>query len=118
MKEAMMTDQQAREDNGEVRRWRVRGPGGTSGGLGSFVLGGALFIGGAYLIMNQVQVTSGYWYWWGPNTFGLTLLPLIVGIGLLFFDGSSLPGCFLCGAGIIIIFPGLLVTPHMFSGRK
>ena len=34
-----------------------------------FLFGAALAIAGGYLIMNQVQVTSGYWRWWGENTF-------------------------------------------------
>ena len=54
----------------------LRGGGGTSGGLGSFILGGVLAVAGGYLILNQVQVQGGYWRWWGPNTFGLTLIPL------------------------------------------
>ena len=38
---------------------RFEGPGGTPGGLGTFLLGLALAVGGGYLILNQVQVTSG-----------------------------------------------------------
>ena len=59
----------------------------------------ALAIAGGFLIMKQVQVTSGYWRWWGTNTFGLTLFPLVIGIGLLFFNGKSIAGWLPSGRG-------------------
>jgi hypothetical protein len=89
-------------------------PGGTPGGLGMFLFGLALAIAGGYLIMNQVQVTSGYWHWWGPNTFGLTLLPLVIGIGLLFFNGKSIAGWLLAGGGAVIIFVGILSNLQIY----
>jgi hypothetical protein len=93
---------------------KFKGPGGTPGGLGLFIFGLALAIAGGYLIMNQVQVTSGYWYWLGPNTFGLTLLPLVIGLGLLFFDGRSIAGWVLAGGGAVIIFVGILVNLQIY----
>ncbi|TAK32857.1 MAG: hypothetical protein EPO21_14390 [Chloroflexota bacterium] len=69
---------------------------------------------GLYLIFNQVQLSSGYWSWWGTNTFGLTLVPLIVGIGVLFFDGGSILGWALALAGVLIIVAGVLVNLHMY----
>ena len=75
-----------------------------------FVFGLALAIAGGYLIMQHAQIGSGYWSWWGGNTFGLTLLPLIIGIGLLFFDGKSIVGWVLAGAGALIIFVGIIVN--------
>jgi len=85
-------------------------PGGTRGGIGMFLFGLVLTIAGGYLIMNQVQVTSGYWQWFGANTFGLTLIPLILGIGLLFFNGRSVFGWLLAGGGAVIIFVGILAN--------
>ena len=92
------------------RRPGFRGPGATSGGLGSFLFGSLLAVAGIYLIMNQTLVTSGYWGWWGQSTFGLTLIPLILGIGLLFFDGRSIAGWLLAGAGVVIILAGILAN--------
>ena len=99
-------------DDEEVER-RFKGPGGTQGGLGLFLFGLALAIAGGYLIMEQVQVSSGYWQWWGSNTFGLTLLPLIIGIGLLFFNGRSIAGWLLAGGGAVIIFVGIISNLRM-----
>ena len=93
---------------------KFKGPGGTPGGVGLFIFGLALAIAGGYLIMNQVQVTSGYWSWWGTNTFGLTLLPLVIGLGLLFFDGRSIAGWVLAGGGAVIIFVGILANLQIY----
>ena len=93
---------------------KFQGAGGTPGGVGLFVFGLALAIAGGYLIMNQVQVTSGYWQWWGTNTFGLTLIPLVIGLGLLFFDGRSIPGWVLVFGGAIIIFVGILANLEIY----
>jgi hypothetical protein len=89
-------------------------PGGTPGGISMFLFGLALAIAGGYLIMHQVQVTSGYWQWWGTNTFGLTLLPLVIGIGLLFFNSKSIAGWLLAGGGAVIIFVGILSNLQMY----
>lgn len=98
----------ARDDEAASKVRRFEGPGGTPGGVGTFLVGLACSIMGGYLIMNQVQVTSGYWQWWGTNTFGLTLIPLAIGIGLLFFNVKSIAGWIVAGASILIIFAGIL----------
>ena len=87
---------------------RLRGAGGTEGGLGTFFLGAIMAVAGAYLLTNQVTVTSGFWHLWGYNAFGLSLLPFIVGIAFLFFDGASVVGWILTIAGAVIIFVGIL----------
>ena len=88
-----------------------QGAGGTEGGIGMFLVGFAMAIAGGYLLTNQVTVTTGYWQLWGYNAFGLSLLPLIVGIGFLFFDGKSPVGWVLTIAGAVIVFVGILM--HM-----
>ncbi len=100
------------DDKDEARRFK--GPGGTQGGLGLFLFGLALAVAGGYLIMNQVNVTSGYWRWWGENTFGFTLIPLVIGIGLLFFNGKSIAGWLLAGASAVIIFVGILTNLEIY----
>jgi hypothetical protein len=88
-----------------------RGAGGTSGGIGAFVIGVLMVVAGGYLLLNQVQVTTGYWTFGGQGSFGLSLLPLLAGIGFLFFDGRSLVGWLLTAAGAVIILAGVLM--HM-----
>lgn len=92
----------------------MKGAGGTEGGIGQFFLGVAMAVGGGYLLTNQVQVTSGFWGYYGPHTFGLSLLPLVVGVGLLFFDGGSIVGWLLTVSGAAIIFLGILMNLHIY----
>jgi hypothetical protein len=92
----------------------TKGAGGTAGGVGQFFLGLAMAVAGAYLITNQVTVSSGFWGYFGPHTFGLTLLPLAFGIGMLFFDGKSVIGWVLTVGGAVIIFVGILVNLQIY----
>ncbi|MEZ4455062.1 MAG: hypothetical protein R2882_00735 [Gemmatimonadales bacterium] len=91
-----------------------RGPGGTPGGTGEFLLGLALVIGGGYLVMNQVTVTSGFWSFYGYNAFGFSLIPLLIGIAVLFFNGRSPIGWLLTLGGALIIFLGVITNLHVF----
>ena len=92
----------------------LRGAGGTPGGVGTFVLGAAMIVGGGYLLLTRVTVASGGWTLWGYNAFGLSLLPLLAGIGVLFFNGRSLVGWGLTGAGALIIVAGILANLHIY----
>jgi hypothetical protein len=92
----------------------MKGAGGTQGGVGQFFLGLLMAVGGAYLLTNQVSVSSGFWGWFGPHTFGLTLVPLVLGIGLLFFDGSNRAGWALTVAGALIILLGILMNLRIY----
>ena len=92
----------------------LRGAGGTEGGLGLFLLGFVMAIAGGYLLTSQVTVTSGFWTLWGHNAFGLTLLPFVVGVGFLFFDGKSVVGWVLTIAGAVILFVGIIANLEIF----
>ena len=92
----------------------MRGAGGTPGGLGSFLTGLAMVVAGGYLLLTRVTVTSGLWQFWGYDAFGLSLLPLLIGIGLLFFDGRSLAGWLLTAAGALIIVIGIIANLHVY----
>lgn len=92
----------------------MRGAGGTPGGLGGFLAGSAMVVAGGYLLLTRVTVTSGLWHLWGYNAFGLSLLPLLVGIGFLFFDGRSLLGWVLTAVGSLIILLGIVANLHVY----
>jgi hypothetical protein len=101
---------------------KIVGAGGTPGGIGTFFLGFALACAGGWLLTNQVTVTSEYFASafmvpvlnFRMNTFGLSLVPFIVGIGFLFFDGKSLAGWLLTIAGLVIILAGILMSLHIY----
>lgn len=86
----------------------MRGAGGTPGGLGTFIAGAAMVVVGGYLLLSRVTVSSGVWQLWGYSAFGLSLVPMLCGIGILFFDGRSLAGWVLTGAGALIILAGII----------
>lgn len=92
----------------------IRGAGGTPGGLGTFFAGLAMVVAGGYLLLNQVTVTSGLWTLWGYNAFGLSLLPLLVGIGMLFFNGKNVLAWVLTGAGALIIVAGIIANLRIY----
>jgi uncharacterized protein len=91
-----------------------RGAGGTPGGIGQFMAGVVMAAAGGYLISNQVQVTTSAWHFWGTNSFGLTLLPLLIGIGMLFFNGRSALGWLLTIVGVAIILAGILMNLDIY----
>jgi hypothetical protein len=93
---------------------RFRGAGGTPGGIGEFFLGLGMAVAGAYLITNRVVVVSSFWSVWGYNAFGLSLLPLIFGIGILFFNGKSIAGWLLVFIGVVVIFTGILMNLQIY----
>ena len=82
--------------------------GGTPGGAFEFLLGFAMLVAGGYLFLNQVVVVSGYWSLFGVNTFGLTLIPIFIGVVLLFLDGRSIVGWLLSLGGLVAIVAGVL----------
>ena len=93
---------------------RFKGAGGTSGGVIEFFIGLAMAVAGAYMLTNQVVVTSSYWTAWGYNTFGLSLLPLIIGIAIIFFNGKSIIGWILLFIGVVIIGAGILMNLQVY----
>ena len=66
------------------------------------------------MLTQRVTVTSGFWTLWGYSTFGLSLLPLVVGVGLLFYNGKSIAGWLLTFAGVVIIFVGVLMNLQIY----
>jgi hypothetical protein len=92
----------------------LRDVGGTPGGLGDFLLGFAMTCVGAYLLTHQVSVVGSYWGFYGANTFGITLLPMLFGIFLLFRNGRSVFGWLLTIAGALFILAGVIANMHIY----
>jgi uncharacterized protein len=92
----------------------MRGAGGTEGGIGLFLIGFCCAVAGGWLLMNQVTVSGGAWTLWGYNSFGLSLVPFILGVGLLFFDGRSVIGWLLLIAGLVIVLAGVLMNLRIY----
>ena len=71
---------------------------------------------GVYIVFNHVTVHTSFWrFYGGPGTsFGMTLLPLIGGIGVLFFNGRSMLGWLLTVGGIAVILVGVLLNMDIY----
>lgn len=88
--------------------------GGTPGGIGEFLIGFVMACVGGYLLTNQVTVAGSYWNFGGANTFGITLIPMLIGIALLFWNGRSVGGWVLTAGGALFIFAGVLANLHIY----
>jgi hypothetical protein len=88
--------------------------GGTSGGLGQFLLGFAMACVGGFLITHQVSVVGSYWSFWGGSSFGITLLPMLIGVAILFWNGKSTIGWVVTAAGALFIFAGIIANMHIY----
>jgi hypothetical protein len=95
---------------------RFEGPGGTPGGLGEALVGLAMMMLGVYLVFDSVTIHTSYWRFFGGagTSFGITLLPLLAGVGMLFFNGRSLLGWFLAAAGVLLILGGILMNLDVY----
>jgi len=92
----------------------MRGAGGTPGGGGMFLSGLAMLAAGGYLLLTRVTVMSGVWEVFGINAFGLSLLPLLLGVGLLFANGRSTAGWLLTVVGSAIILAGIIANLRIY----
>jgi len=90
------------------------GAGGTPGGVGQFFIGLVMVVVGVYLLLNQVQVTTSFWSFGRFGGFGPTLLPLLVGVGVLFYNGKSIVGWLLTSLGLAIILAGVLMNMDIY----
>ena len=93
---------------------RLSDVGGTPGGLGHFLMGFVMVCVGGYLLCNQVTVMGSYWMFYGNNAFGITLLPMLFGIGILFWNGRSVIGWLLTAGGGLFILAGVIANLHIY----
>jgi len=77
-------------------------------------MGLAMICIGGYLLTNQVTVAGSYWNFYGGSTFGITLLPLLFGIAVLFWNGRSVIGWLLTGVGALFILAGVIANLHIY----
>ncbi len=97
--------------NGRSELSRCRG---TLGGLGSFLIGLVLACVGGYLRTDQVMVTSSHWNFYGTNTFGVTLIPMLIGVAILFWNGRRALGWLLTLAQGLFSLAGVIANLHIY----
>jgi hypothetical protein len=91
-------------------------PGGTPGGAGEFLTGLCMMAIGIYMVFDRVTVHTSFWRFFGSAqaSFGVTLVPLLVGVGALAFNGKSLLGWLLAAGGILFILAGVLMNLDIY----
>ncbi len=87
-----------------------------------FFLGILLFGGGVYWALNSFVVRStwgsGYWGLFGVRLpTGVVLLPLLLGIGLLFFMKKKIVGGVVSALGLLIILISLFTSIQFYAVR-
>src|SRR2546428_9490907 len=88
--------------------------GGTPGGLSQFVIGFVMACLGGYFLANQVIVVGSYWSFYGTSTFGVTLIPMLIGIAMVFWSGRSVLGWLLTIGGALFILAGVIANMHIY----
>jgi hypothetical protein len=69
---------------------------------------------GGYLLSNQVSVVGSYWSFYGANTFGITLVPMLLGVAILFWNGKNVIGWVLTAGGALFILAGVIANMHIY----
>ncbi len=98
----------------------MRGAGGTEGGVGRFFLGLVMFLGGGYLFLESIRVTSGFH--WGRALFqvggvgltgGMILIPFVLGVGMLFYNARNPLGWVVAGGALVALSFGVIANVQM-----
>lgn len=90
----------------------IRGAGGTPGGIGQFFLGLAMMAVSAYLFLGRVVVMSNMDMLFGHA--GLVLVPLGMGVAMLFFNARSILGWLLAGGSVVGVLVSILMNLTLF----
>jgi hypothetical protein len=97
---------------------RLRGAGGTPGGIGSFFVGLGLTMLGGYLVFNQVTVHTNFQIWGWPGSagsgFGVVLFTVLLGVGILFFNAKNILGWVLTVGGMGVMIASIILNLNVF----
>ncbi len=97
------------------------GAGGTSGGVGKFIIGFIMLCVGFYLFFDSVQVQNSFTIsgsMYKPFklfdvTGGMLLIPLIFGIGMIFYNAKNYIGWGLIVGSLSALFFGIISRMSM-----
>ena len=68
------------------------------------------------MVFDRVTVHTSFWRFFGSAqaSFGITLMPLLLGVAALAFNGRSLLGWLLAAGGILFILAGVLMNLDIY----
>ncbi|HTD28354.1 MAG TPA: hypothetical protein VK660_03100 [Xanthomonadaceae bacterium] len=101
----------------------ARGAGGTSGGVGQFLLGFVMMCGGFYMLLNSIVVNSGFGFGYpvyGFSAFGglysitsgMIMIPFLIGVGIIFYSSRNIIGWALAVGSIAALIFGVISSLH------
>ena len=102
----------------------MSGAGGKSGGVGSFFIGLIMMCGGGYMLLNAIVVRSSFGMssrMYGFNAFGSNLgltggtilIPMIIGIGIIFYNSKNILGWVLALGSLGALVFGVISSVHI-----
>ena len=98
--------------------------GGSDGGTPQFLIGLIMMIGGGYLLLNGIVVRpnialGGRVFGIGgmPVTSGMILIPLMFGIGMIFYNAKSWFGWIIAGASLLALVFGVIANTTLQFAR-
>lgn len=93
------------------------------GSAGSLILGFLMMCAGFYLLLHSIVVSETFFLGAGlyhlsfaggmPVTGGMLLIPLLIGIGIMFYNTSNLLGWMLAGGALAALVVGVIVNTHL-----
>lgn len=101
----------------------MRGAGGTSGGTWSFLIGLIMMCTGFYMLLSSIVIRARFGF--GHSVYsvggvgittGMIMIPLIFGVGLIFYNSKNMLGWFLAVGSVASLIFGVISNVH-FSMR-
>lgn len=95
----------------------ARGAGGTDGGTGTFLISLIMMCGGGYLLLNSIIVRPVFGFGMQafsiggvPVTSGMVLIPFMIGVGIIFYQGRNWIGWILAGGSLVALVFGVIAN--------
>ena len=100
---------------------KITGAGGTPGGIGSFIIGFIMMCTGFYLLLQSIVIMHPWGLGMGLYSFmafggpvsitsGMLLVPIMIGIGIIFFNARNIIGWALALCSLAALIVGVLVN--------
>lgn len=95
----------------------MRGAGGTDGGSGYFFLGLVMMVAGGYLLLQGIIIRPSFGFGMSvfsiggfPVTTGMVLIPFMLGVGMIFYNGRNYIGWALAVGAVIAMIAGVIAN--------
>lgn len=92
-----------------------RGAGGSSGGIGQFLIGLVMMCGGIYMLLNSITVSTHFGFGYQLYSFGrmgitsgMIMIPFMFGVGIIFYDSKKWYGWLLTVGSLVALVFGVI----------